>query len=66
MCFLVDINKVLNMLETADNLNSVFLIFERARENTGGVTITPDDFWTEWCYSGHSGRFCRILGRVVL
>ena len=32
----------------------------------GRVTITPDDFWTEWCYSGHFGRFCRILDRVVL
>ena len=31
-----------------------------------GVTIKPDDSWTEWCYSGHSGRFCQILGRVVL
>ena len=30
------------------------------------VTITSDDFWTEWSYSGHSGHFCQILGRVVL
>ena len=29
--------------------------------STGGLTITPDDFWTEWCYSGHSGRFCQIM-----
>ena len=20
----------------------------------GGLTITPDDFWTEWCYSGQN------------
>ena len=32
----------------------------------GRLTITPDDFWTEWCYSGHSGRFYQILGRVDL
>ena len=31
-----------------------------------GLTTTPNEFRTEWFYSGHNGRFRRCLSRVVL
>ena len=34
--------------------------------STVGLTISPDDFWTEWCYSGHTGRFLNFWSGGVI
>ena len=38
----------------------MFRFLKELNFKSTGVTITPNDFWTDWCYSGHFGRFAEF------